>query len=505
MSDIIIKAAIESIPQFNFKTNSQTLPKKIIEKIEERRVVRAKIRKFGRQEDKTFYNKLKKLISLEIAKFRDEAWNKFIKKCSQNPLSTKPFWKKINKFRKNKPKSSIPTLVHNNTCFETDLEKANLFSNILKDIFNNAPDDQTDINYYCQVENEENYLTSSNNIGIKYEKITLNELKYQIKRLKNDKSPGEDHISNEMLKQLPDSALFHILNLVNHSISTCYLPSAWKLAKITMIPKKKESEDPNNYRSISLTSCIGKLVEKIVQKRLYTFVEENHLLNTEQSGFRKHRKTTDNLFYLTQKVKENLNRNKKVCTLFFDIAKAFDKVWHAGLLEKLKIFKIPEYLINWIRQFLKNRKFFVSINNKSSTIESISSSVPHGSILSPLLFNLFISDIPLLNNKNKNFSFLYADDLAVSFIFKKKGQVVKVMNTYLNQLEKWLVKWRFKMSASKCCYVIFNKSNRNKTQLDLKLFGDEIPYEKNPVYLGATLDEHLSFNNIEVIRAKCGN
>lgn len=213
-----------------------------------------------------------------------------------------------------------------------------------------------------------------------------------------------------------------------------------------------------------MTICIGKLTEKIIETRLTKFAEKKHILINQQSGFRKHRRTTDNLLYLTQKIKEQFNRKRKVCTLFFDISKAFDKVWHSGLLHKLKQVKTPQYIINWIRAFLLNRKFYVKINDKKSLTEIILAGVPQGAILSPLLFNIYINDVPIENKKHKSFSFLYADDLSVSFIFSDAGRIDDVenyINEYLKKLEKWFNKWRLKMSASKCSYVIFSNSKNN--------------------------------------------
>ena len=317
MLTTIIQSAIESIPQFKFKTNGQTLPNDILKIIKERRLVRAEIRKHNRQEDKTTYNKLKKQITTEISKLRDQAWQNFIQKCNRNPLSSRPFWQKINKIRFNKSNKNIPTLIHNDMSYETDLEKANLFSSLLKNIFSNCPDDQTDVDFNEEVENKEKKRAYSNNVGKNFRKITFSELKITLNELKLGTCPGEDHISNELLKQLPSTAQLHLLNLINLSLECCYLPDSWKLAKITMIPKKQINEDPSNYRSISLTSCLGKLIEKIIQKRLYTFVEKNRLLCDEQSGFRKHRRTCDNLIYLTQKIKENFNRKSKKFVPYF--------------------------------------------------------------------------------------------------------------------------------------------------------------------------------------------
>ncbi len=123
----------------------------------------------------------------------------------------------------------------------------------------------------------------------------------------------------------------------------------WKTSKITMINKKdSEKTDPANYRPISVTSCFGKVLERIINTRLYKFCEHNNFLSFQQSGFRKHRGVKDNLTFLTQKILETFNRKKKMCCLFFDISKAFDKVWHNGLLYKLVLLNCPLYIFNKI-------------------------------------------------------------------------------------------------------------------------------------------------------------
>jgi hypothetical protein len=119
-----------------------------------------------------------------------------------------------------------------------------------------------------------------------------------------------------------------------------------------MIPKKESnSNNPTEYRPISLLSCIGKLAERIVKNRLYFFLESNNLLSSAQSGFRNCRGTDDNLLFMTQKIQESLNRGKKVCGIYFDISKAFDKVWHAGLIYKLIYLKVLTYIIRFIKSF----------------------------------------------------------------------------------------------------------------------------------------------------------
>ena len=169
-----------------------------------------------------------------------------------------------------------------------------------------------------------------------------------------------------------------------------------------MIPKKEfNSTNPAEYRPISLLSCIGKLAERIIKNRLYGFLESNKLLSHAQSGFRNSRGTGDNLLFMTQKIQESLNRGKKFCGIYFDISKAFDKFWHAGLIYKLIYLKIPMYIIRFIKSFLSDRTFRVKINQCLSDPYLVACS---------LLFLISINDIILAKSLNVNYSALFADD-----------------------------------------------------------------------------------------------
>ncbi len=123
---------------------------------------------------------------------------------------------------------------------------------------------------------------------------------------------------------------------------------------IKMIPKKDDmSKDPEKYRPISLTSCLGKLIERLVRARLYSLLEGQNLISKQQSGFRSNKGAGDNLLFFTQKISESINKGKKTVGIFFDISKAFDKVWHVGLLYKLIKLKLPIYLIKYLKDFQK--------------------------------------------------------------------------------------------------------------------------------------------------------
>ena len=167
----------------------------------------------------------------------------------------------------------------------------------------------------------------------------------------------------------------------------------------------------------------------------------------------------------------------------FDISKAFDQVWHDGLLFKMIKMKLPKYLIYWTAEFLSNRNFYVDIENSHSDKKKIKCGVPQGSVLSPLLFNIYINDIPLENKKNFSFSSLFADDLATSFIFRSDKFLERDVNSYLLKMSNWLQKWRLNMNPNKCSYTIFSNSPNVKKIIKFSLFGSLIPRNFNPKFL----------------------
>ena len=187
------------------------------------------------------------------------------------------------------------------------------------------------------------------------------------------------------------------------------------------------------------------MAERVIKNRLYSFIETEKLVVKGQSGFRNNRGTWDNLLFMTQKIEESLSRGKKLCGLNFDIFKAFDKVWHAGIIYKLILLKVPKYIVRFIKSFLTDRTFRVKVNDSLSETRKVSCSVPQGSVLGPLLFVIYINDIPLSNSTNLSYSVLFADDLGVIFIFKKPEKIKKIINGYLDSLVSWLYKWRLKI------------------------------------------------------------
>ena len=498
LNDLVLKhltdAVERSVPRVKLIEGQISLPKEIVELIKFKRTIRKELR--SRKFDtnlKALYNNITTNIKNLILEHKTKTWDKFLGKLGSFPVSSSLFWKKINEARSAKKSDVFPTLTHKNQEFKSVEDKVGIFSNLLGETFSETGS-ESDFDQTFKLEAGK-VVQEFSLEGDDFVPFSSSEIYLTIKNIKNNTSPGEDLIQNIFLKEIPYEYIKKILSvLVNRSIN-CGIPKSWKSAKIKMIPKKDGmSKDPEKYRPISLTSCLGKLIERLVRARLYSLLEGQNFISKQQSGFRSNKGAGDNLLFFTQKISESINKGKKTVGIFFDISKAFDKVWHVGLLYKLIKLKLPIYLIKHLKDFLADRNFRVNIDNSFSKLCKIECSVPQGSVLGPLLFLIYINDIPLADEKHISYSSLFADDLATMFFFKKQGHVNNRIKIYLESLVDWLFKWRLKMNASKCCYTIFSSSgNRSKIKFVCNLKDGLIPYNPNPLFLGITFDEYLNF------------
>ena len=430
---------------------------------------------------------------------------------ANNPLSSKKFWNRIKDIKSNGEanRKEYPILKFNNKKFESDSEKADLFAQLLSSTFQDDENSGFDINFKSETNNEIYQFihgVSRSKEKQKNESVNLKKLNCFIKNLKPTVSTGEDKISNIMLKNITNNFKEVLLHMYQVSITNNEIPSRWKKIVVKMIPKKSENkEDPRNFRPISLTSCLSRLCERFLLADINYHLKKNKILIKEQSGFRSNRQTKDNILSLCQRNITAFNKKKKNCVVFFHISKAFDKVWHQGLLKKLKDLKFKDYIVLWIANFLSQRFFFVKINNCESKLYEIHTGVPQGGVLSPALFSIFINDIgcDVKFKKNKVLYNLFADDLAASCASNKLSIIEQCFKKYLVHIETWLRKWRLNMNGNKCQYIIFSRSQKKDT-VKLSLFNEDIPQYNFAKFLGVTFDKKMNFNKaVEEICRKC--
>ena len=215
------------------------------------------------------------------------------------------------------------------------------------------------------------------NIKLFEEDLTINELNKALKKLKVRKTPGPDGIHNEMLKQLGTKGKKVVLNYINLTWKQGQLPSSWKIATIVPILKKNKSPaELSSYRPISLTSCLGKVVERMINQRLYWWLEASKLLNVHQAGFRSGHRTEDQLFTLTQKVIDGFHEKKSTTAVFVDLKQAYDHVWRKGLLFKMQRVGIHGHLYTWIKNFLCDRIVQTKVSNAYASKQILEEGLP---------------------------------------------------------------------------------------------------------------------------------
>jgi len=249
------------------------------------------------------------------------------------------------------------------------------------------------------------------------------------------KAFGPDKIPNLALLCLSKSNLFTSLctGLFNACLNLSYFPDSWKIAKIFPVSKSNPAVgDVDKFRPISLLSCFGKCFEKIILERLNDFEADNNIFINQQCGFRTNHTTVHQILIIVEDVSFGFNNNKSTAMALLDLRKAFDSVWHNGLLHKLVKAGYPIYIVRLIYSYLNSRQAYVSLGSYKSNYFAVLSGVPQGSLISPHLFNLFINDIPLPSQGKLA---LFADDTSITVQVPWKN-LKSAKNSMLNSLRK---------------------------------------------------------------------
>ena len=290
-----------------------------------------------------------------------------------------------------------------------------------------------------------------------------------------------------MIVNLGSKGKLYLLDFINRTWRESALPAAWRTATINPILKKgKKAGEPRNYRPISLTSSIGKLAERMVNYRLYWWLEKNGILNNSQAGFRRGSRTEDQLFRLTQSVIDGFQEKKDTAAVFIDLQQAYDKIWRKGLLIKMQKLGIDGKMLNWVQAFLSNRTIRTRFDGALSSKLTLEEGLPQGSALSCTLFLIFINDLPELLQVSKA---LFADDLVIWTTDKYPIIARRKLKIALCTICNYCNFWKLKVNEDKTVYTIFTRSTKAKNKsMKLMINGKELKKEDNPVYLGVKLD-----------------
>ena len=448
---------------------------------------------------KSSFNQLNRMIKRTITSERQINLNSKLENLTFRDNSLFMHTKSL----KNRKRYLPPLISVNNTAY-SDKDKADMLADTFRSVHS--------LSALATSRLEPVVLESVDKINsepcLEVDNFTEEEIISALNKLKHRKAAGHDQIPNSVLKALSslDSFVKLFTKLLNSCLSLSYFPKAWKIAKIVAIPKSTPaSSNPTNFRPISLLSTAGKVFERLILLRLTSFEEDNHIFINQQFGFKSRHSTTQQVLRITEKAALAFNLNKSLGLVLLDLRKAYDAVWHDGLIHKLKKFNYPVYLIKLIASFLNDRTAFVSLNKSFSFIFQILAGVPQGSVIAPHLFNLFINDIPLPNEGELA---LFADDTAyfveasshdLKFIKSKLLNAVKTFQSFFQD-------WKISLNDNKTEFMIFTRSTNmiRMCQSDKIIFNNiSHSWKAHVRYLGVHLDTKLLFrHHIDIVLAK---
>ena len=309
-----------------------------------------------------------------------------------------------------------------------------------------------------------------------------------LKGLNPNKAQGPDGIPPRVLKEIYKEIATPLCHLFNKTLQAGTLPDDWKTAEVTAIFKKGSRNEPGNYRPVSLTCVACKVLETIIRDSVVNYFQDNDLYTKCQHGFRKKRSCITQLLSTMEDFTEYIEQNESFDVVYLDFRKAFDTVPHCRLLEKLKGYGIVGNILKWIQAFLSGRSQKVRINEATSSRADVLSGIPQGSILGPILFTIFINDLPESIQSNCR---IFADDTKLYNISTNHTAIQQD----LFSLQKWSDTWNLHFNIAKCNVMHYGKRNPNHAYC-MKVNDQEIEINvcEEEKDLGIIFDPHLSFD-----------
>lgn len=359
----------------------------------------------------------------------------------------------------------------------TDLSCANMFNNAFSSVFTSEmgtlPAPPT-TNIQC------------NMTAITFTAVGLSSV---IENIKLSSSAGIDDINSKLLKNTKHISAAILCLLFSQSLSTGTIPDEWKMGKVIPVFKSGNKNSPLNYRPISLTSVPCKIMEHVIYSHIMNFLDANNFFHPSQHGFRRGLSCETQLALFLHDIHTNLDKNIQTDAIFLDYAKAFDKISHRRLLLKLSHLHLHPDILKWLEQFLTNRSQYVSVNNHASNVASVTSGVPQGSVLGPLLFLIYINDLPLHVSCQIR---MFADDCV---IYRAVNNITDqtALQIDLNHVQEWCDHWLMTLNSNKCKLISFTRRH-HPLRFSYRISNVSVELVESYKYLGVTLANDLTWN-----------
>ena len=444
----------------------------------------AKAKRKGHHKDHPGWEKYKRIRLLYQQKIKEAKENRLDKLAAKvnDPfiLGSKEWFSLVSDLYKGTHEKGIHAELNSNgKTAKTNQEKADMLNSYFVGISNieghaDQPDGELEMETDCV----------SDSVTLSREDVVN-----VLKNLKANKASGPDEIGNRILKYTATSTSIYLQKLFNYCLNSERMPTEWKYAKVSPIFKKGDRTKPENYRPVSLLSCVGKSLERCIHNKLMPYLEDNGLITPNQSAFRSGSSTVTQLLELINSLGKNLDSQKVSKILFCDVSKAFDRVWYGGLLQKLRAKGIQGKMLGWFRDYLHGRFQRVVLTGAYSRWMHILAGVPQGSILGPLLFLLYVDDVVRLLEANPR---LFADDVLMMACGKTQKECCNQLKRDINELSRWSNTWKIKLNAKKTFCLTITRSDEPLMVLNMN--GEPIINVTSHKHLGVSMEYNLKWN-----------
>lgn len=493
MKSTFARAMSDNIPTSVKKNRSRPIPREVIRLCRQRDRAYRALREYPTHENRRRYNSLRNRSKRECARAHRTQLNRIADALGEN--NSQPFWRHVKSLRADQV--TIPDISNGNGDLVSDPEaKANVFNRRFQSVFTAEPDG--DIPYvapHCPFRMDQFEITPEG-------------VERRLAKLIITKASGPDEISAKFLQLFSPIIRGSVSALYQQSLDIGVLPADWKNASVHPIYKKGDRADPLNYRPVSLTSILCKQMEHIIVSQMNKYLSEHNLMYERQHGFRAGQSCETALASLTHDWAGTVDPSfVSIDCMLLDFAKAFDTVPHRRLLFKLELIGISLPVRNWIKDFLTARQQKVVISGKESGYLPVTSGIPQGSVLGPLLFSIYINDIDTGLSGGTTLN-LFADDCIVYRPILGRADCAMLQDD-LNILSRWSNRWLLKFNVAKCTHLRISLRAQENQVVDIpryKLCGEDLPQSTSEKYLGVTLQSNLKFDkHIASLISRCNS
>lgn len=454
---------------------------------------------------KTLYNKVCAVLKRATLQSKIISWRLYISSfTSRTPLST--LWGKFRRITGRGSRPPLSPLQNQDSglyAYDTDT-----IASIHANHFSQVSSDQSFSPQFLRHKLE----AESSSLSFRGERQAIYNVPFTMPELLHaldvcsDTTPGPDNLAYTFYRHLHPRALAYLLKLYNQLWSEAYFPPSWGHAYAIPVPKPgKDGTLPTNYRPIVLTSCLCKLMEKMINPRLFHYAESHQLISPYQNGSRPGRTTLHSLARLEHQIRLGFSKKQPTVAIFFDIAKAYDTTWRYRILQILHDSGMRGPLPRFLCNFLSDRTFQVKLNGVLSEKKPLNNGIPQGSVLSSTLFMIAINEVTTCLPPGIGHS-LYVDDFAIYYTSPSLNHIQRKLNIALNAIHSWTTRSGFQFSVDKSKAVVFYKNKRHirHQTVRLNLGPNVIKLCSHAKFLGLIFDTHLNWkSHVADLKARC--